>query len=165
LGLAPHAVVGIGFASQGWGGGRGYRRMPDSFDPRVASFFDGIGKDEIVGNFGIVMDGAAGDEVDRMDYGLGTPTHTLRLATSLPFPDQYQLAVDDVRNLTPTFGGSQTDLVRADMTWFDLPGGGEVFSVGSVSWPAAMGWNGGDNNVDLLCTNVLKRLLERARPR
>ncbi len=165
LGLAPQAVVGVGFASQGWGGGRGYKRLPDSFDPRVASFFDGIGKEEIVGDFGIVMDGAAGDEVDRLDYGLGTPTHSLRLATSLPFPDEYQLAVDDVRNLTPTFGGSQTDLVRADMVWFDLPNGGEVFSVGSVSWPAAMGWNGGDNNVDRLCTNVLKALLERARAR
>ena len=125
LGLSPQSIVGVGFASQGWGGGRGYRRLPDSFDPRVASFFHGIGKDEIVGDFGIVMDGAAGDEVDRVDYALGTPGHVLRLATSLPFTDYYQLAVDDVRNLTPTFGGSQTELVRADMVWFDIPGGGK----------------------------------------
>jgi N,N-dimethylformamidase len=162
LGLAPQSVVGIGFASQGWGGGRGYRRLPDSLDPRVASFFDGIAKGEIIGDFGIVMDGAAGDEVDRIDYNLGTPVHALRLATSLPFPDQYQLAVDDIRNMTPTYGGSQTDLVRADIVWFDLPNGGEVFSVGSVSWPAAIGWHDGDNNVDRLSTNVLRAFLERA---
>ncbi|HVZ15305.1 MAG TPA: N,N-dimethylformamidase beta subunit family domain-containing protein [Bauldia sp.] len=162
LGLAPQSVVGIGFASQGWGGGRGYRRLSDSLDPRVASFFDGIAKDEIIGDFGIVMNGAAGDEVDRIDYNLGTPAHTLRLATSLPFPDQYQLAVDDIRNMTPTYGGSQTELVRADIVWFDLPNGGEVFSVGSVSWPAAIGWNEGDNNVDRLSTNVLRAFLERA---
>ena len=61
--------------------------------------------------------------------------------------------------MTPTFGGSQTDMVRADMVWFDLPGGGEVFSVGSVNWAASIGWNDGDNNVARLTTNVLNRFL------
>ena len=159
VGMSPQSLVGVGFTSQGWGGARGYRRLPDSFDPRVANFFEGIGANETIGEFGHVMNGAAGDEVDRLDYALGTPPHALRLATSLPFPDQYQLAVEEVRNMTPTFGGSQSDLVRSDIVWFDLPGGGEVFSVGSVNWAASMGWNLGDNNVARLTTNVLRSFL------
>jgi N,N-dimethylformamidase len=161
LGLPPQALVGVGMAAQGWGGGRGYRRLPDSFDGRVAEFFEGIEPDEIIGDFGFVMGGAVGDEVDRMDHALGTPPHALRLATSQTLPDQYQLVVEEVRNMIPAFGGTQCDLVRADMVWFDLPGGGEVFSVGSMSWAAALGWRAGRNNVDRLSTNVLRTFLAR----
>jgi N,N-dimethylformamidase len=161
LGIPPQSLVGVGMAAQGWGGGRGYRRLPDSFDERVAGFFDGIDADEIVGDFGFVMGGAVGDEVDRMDHALGTPRHALRLATSETLPDQYQLVVEEVRNMIPAFGGTQCDLVRADMVWFDLPGGGEVFSVGSMSWAAALGWRTGRNNVDRLSTNVLRTFLMR----
>jgi len=46
-GRAPQRVVGVGFASQGWGGACGYRRLPDSFDPRAAFIFAGIGAEEI----------------------------------------------------------------------------------------------------------------------
>ena len=161
LGICPQSVVGVGMAAQGWGGGRGYRRLPDSFDPRVASFFEGIDDDELIGDFGFVMCGAVGDEVDRMDHALGTPTHALHLATSETLPDQYQLTVEEVRNMTPAFGGTQCDAVRSDMVWFDLPGGGEVFSVGSVSWAAALGWQMGQNNVHRLSTNVLRSMLAR----
>jgi N,N-dimethylformamidase len=163
LGICPQALVGVGMAAQGWGGGRGYRRLPDSYDARVAPFFDGIGADETIGDFGFVMCGAVGDEVDRMDRALGTPPHALHLATSQTLPDEYQLVVEEVRNMTPGFGGSLCDAVRSDMVWFDLPGGGEVFSVGSVSWAAALGWRSGDNNVDRLSTNVLRTFLARAR--
>jgi N,N-dimethylformamidase len=159
LGICPQSIVGVGMAAQGWGGGRGYRRLADSFDPRVAPFFEGIAADELIGNFGFVMCGAVGDEVDRMDRALGTPPHALHLATSQTLPDEYQLVVEEVRNMTPAFGGTMCDAVRSDMVWFDLPGGGEVFSVGSVSWAAALGWQEGDNNVDRLSTNVLRTLL------
>jgi hypothetical protein len=57
-----------------------YRRMPDSFDSRVASIFEGIEADELLGNFGLVGGGAAGLELDIYDTGLGTPPH----ATSSP---------------------------------------------------------------------------------
>ncbi len=163
LGICPQSVVGVGMAAQGWGGGRGYKRLPDSFDPRVAAFFEGIGPDETIGSFGFVMCGAAGDEVDRMDRALGTPPHALRLATSETLPDEYQLVVEEVRNMVPAFGGTMCDAVRSDLVWFDLPGGGEVFSVGSVSWAAALGWQAGDNNVSVLSTNVLRSMLQRER--
>ncbi len=163
LGVCPQSLVGVGMAAQGWGGGRGYRRLPDSFDPRVVPFFEGIGPDETIGSFGHVMCGAVGDEVDRMDHALGTPPHALRLATSETLPDEYQLVVEEVRNMVPAFGGTMCDAVRSDMVWFDLPGGGEVFSVGSVSWAAALGWEAGENNVSVLSTNVLRCMLARSR--
>ena len=61
-GWAPQRTVGVGFAAQGWGGAAGYRRLPASHDPRVQFIFDGIGADEVIGDFGLVLDGAAGDE-------------------------------------------------------------------------------------------------------
>ena len=163
LGICPQSLVGVGMAAQGWGGGRGYKRLPDSFDQRVAPFFEGIGRDETIGSFGYVMCGAVGDEVDRMDRALGTPPHALHLATSETLPDEYQLVVEEVRNMAPAFGGTMCDAVRSDMVWFDLPGGGEVFSIGSVSWAAALGWQQGNNNVSVLSTNVLHCMLDRER--
>jgi N,N-dimethylformamidase len=161
VGICPQSLVGVGMAAQGWGGGVGYRRLPDAQDRRVAPFFEGIEDGEIIGNFGYSLCGAAGDEVDRIDYALGTPSHALHLATSETLPDEYQLTVEDVRNNYPRFGGTTCDLVRSDLVWFDLPGSGEVFSVGSVNWAASIGWNGGSNNVDLLTTNVLRTMLSR----
>ena len=160
-GICPQSIVGVGMAAQGWGGGVGYRRLPDSQDARVAPFFDGIGDDEVIGNFGHSLCGAAGDEVDRIDYALGTPSHALHLATSETLPDQYQLTVEEVRNNYPAYGGTVCEQVRSDLVWFDLPGGGEVFSVGSVNWAASLGWDAGRNNVDVLTTNVLRTMLAR----
>jgi N,N-dimethylformamidase len=160
-GICPQSLVGVGMAAQGWGGGVGYRRLPDSHDPMVAPFFNGIEDDEVIGNFGHSLCGAAGDEVDRIDYALGTPPHALHLATSETLPDQYQLTVEEVRNNYPAYGGTVCEQVRSDLVWFDLPGGGEVFSVGSVNWAASLGWNAGRNNVDVLTTNVLRTMLDR----
>ena len=49
--------------------------------------------------------------------------------------------------------------VRADMTFFETPGGGAVFSTGSITWGASLPHNGYDNNVSKLSENVLKRFL------
>ena len=82
-GKTPNQLVGVAFAAQGWEGtAPGYTRQPGSFDPRAEFIFEGVGKDEIIGDFGLALGGAAGDELDRADYGLGTPAHALVLATS-----------------------------------------------------------------------------------
>ncbi len=44
-----------------------YVRMPDSEDPRAAFIFDGVGRDEKLGNFGFRYGGAVGSEIDRLD--------------------------------------------------------------------------------------------------
>ena len=63
--------------------------MPDARDPRAAFILDGIGADEVIGDFGLVGGGAAGYEIDRYDLALGTPPNSLLLATSLEHSDNY----------------------------------------------------------------------------
>ena len=55
--------------------------------------------------------------------------------------------------------GTLNDSVHADMTFFETPGGGAVFSVGSITWGASLPHNGYDNNVSRLTGNVVRRFL------
>ncbi len=160
---APQKMVGVGFASQGGGRNRPYKRQPDSFDPRAAFIFEGIGAEEMIGDFpALVLEhGAAGFEIDRVDRALGTPDHALLLATADGFTDLYQVAIEDQLVSVPNTGGSQNSMVRSDMVYFDGPRGGAVFSVGSISWCSCLSYNGGDNNVSRITENVLRRFAER----
>jgi len=159
-GRAPQRTVGVGFAAQGWGGACGYRRLPSSHDTRASFIFDGIGDDEVIGDFGFVLGGAAGDEIDRFDLGLGSPAHALVLATSAgQHSDYYQVTAEDVTITVPGQGGSASPKVRADMVYFETGHGGAVFSVGSINWLGSLGWNGYSNNVSRVTENVLRRFL------
>ena len=109
-GRPPQKMVGVGFTSQGWteeggcGLNRPYRRQPGSFDPRAAFIFEGIGGDETISGFPSLGlgPGAAGDELDRMDFDLGTPAHTLLLASATGFSEDYQPVVEEVRAIHST---------------------------------------------------------------
>ena len=61
-------------------------------------------------------------------------------------------------------GGSQTEDVRADMTFLETPGGGSVFSVGSIAWSASLSYAGYGNNVARLTRNVLGEFTRRGAP-
>lgn len=162
-GQGPHWLTGVGFAAQGWGGAPGYVRLPDSESPRARFIFEGVSDDEVIGDFGMVMGGAAGDEIDRADHTLGTPPETLLLATSAgQHTDYYQVTVEDVPIMFPGQGGSESPKVRADMTYFANAAGGGVFSVGSINWLGSLSWNGSDNNVSRITENVLRRFLDPA---
>jgi N,N-dimethylformamidase len=157
-GRTPNALTGVGFASEGWGGAEGYHRLPASHDPRAAFVFAGIGDDEVIGDFGFVMNGAAGDEIDRWDPDFGTPPETLRLATSEGrHTDYYQLVIEDLRMIFPGRGGTEDPRVRADITLTESPSGGAAFSVGSINWIGSLPSNDGDNNVSRVTENVLRR--------
>ncbi|MCH7540695.1 MAG: LamG domain-containing protein, partial [Proteobacteria bacterium] len=82
LGMAPQALVGVGTVAVGFDASGYYRRKEASFDPRAAFIFEGIGDDELIGDFGILGGGASGSEIDATDPLLGTPPHTLILASS-----------------------------------------------------------------------------------
>jgi N,N-dimethylformamidase len=158
-GTPPQRVVGVGFAAQGWDErAAGYVRTPASHDQRVAFAFEGIGDDEIIGDFGLIMGGAAGDEVDRVVPELGTPAHALVIATSQPLSEHYLSAVEQVPAMIPNVSGADNrELVHADMVFFETPQDGAVFSVGSISWLGSLSHNGYDNNVSRLTENVLRR--------
>ncbi len=157
-GRAPNSTVGVGFAGQGWDlDTPGYRRQPDSHDPRAAFIFEGIGADEEIGEFGLVMNGAAGDEIDRADHTLGTPAHTLLLATSAGLHSDYYLVChEDLLVTQSEVHGSDHPNLRADMVYFENPKGGAVFSVGSINWIGSLSHNGYDNNVSRITENVLR---------
>ena len=163
-GKAPQALVGVEFTTQGVDRGSPYRREPSSFDPRAAFIFEGIGDDELIGDFpSLVMEhGAAGFELDRWDHSLGTPPHALLLASSSGHSDAYQHVIEEVPYTNPQEGGSVQPLVRSDIVYFEGPNGGAVFSVGSISWCATLSFNRYDNNVSRITDNVLSRFTSNA---
>jgi N,N-dimethylformamidase len=160
-GKAPNQVVGIGFTAQGWGGrAPGYRRQPGSFDPRAAFIFEGIGPDEVIGDFGLVLGGAAGDELDRTDYELGTPPHTLVLASSSGHSQAVTPVLEDIPEISASVFMEGNPNVRADMVYFETPNNGAVFSVGSICWFSSLPHNRYDNNVSRITHNVIRQFME-----
>ena len=159
---APQKMVGVGFISQGSGRNRPYERQPDSFAPEAAFIFEGIGEDELIGDFpALVLEhGAGGFEIDRVDPALGTPAHTLLLATANGFTDLYQVAIEDQLVCNPKTGGSQNPMIRSDIVYMEGPKGNATFSVGSISWCSCLSYNDGDNNVSRITANVLRRFAE-----
>ena len=101
--------------------------------------------------------GAAGHELDRLDYSLGTPSHTLLLASSSGHSDSYQHVLEEVLSMDSKQGGTVNPLVRADMVYFENLNGGAVFSVGSISWFGSLSHNNYDNNVSKITDNVLRK--------
>jgi len=130
--------------------------MPAAADPRVAWAFAGI-EDEILGDVGLLQGGAAGLEIDAVDRRLGTPPHALVLARSENHSNTYELVAEEI--LVP-HGASDAVInpdIHADITFFETPGGGAVFSTGSIAYAGALPCNGFDNNIFRLTTNVLNR--------
>lgn len=156
-GKSPNQIAGVGFTGDGWHSPTpAYTRQPGSFDERAAFIFDGIAPDEIIGNFGLVLGGAAGDEMDRLDFALGSPPHTLLLATASNYSRQYMPVIEDLLELSTSLLANQDPRVRADMTYFETPNGGAVFSVGSITWCGSLSHNDYNNNVSRITANVLR---------
>jgi N,N-dimethylformamidase len=159
LGIPPQAVVGVGTIAVGFDASGYYQRTRGSFDPRADFIFEGVGEDEIIGDFGYLGDGASGSEIDAVDPLLGTPAHTLVVASSEGHSENTLIVPDEIGFHHGAMDGVQNPLVRADMTFFETPGGGAVFSVGSIAWGASLPHNGYDNNVSRISANVIGRFL------
>jgi N,N-dimethylformamidase len=69
--------------------------------------------------------------------------------------------VEEVEEMSTREGGSQSEHVRADMTYLETPAGGSVFSVGSIAWSASLSHAGYDNNVAKVTGNVLREFIRR----
>jgi N,N-dimethylformamidase len=160
LGMAPQALVGVGTIAVGFDLSGFYRRTEKSFDARAGFIFEGIGDDEPIGDFGILGGGASGSEIDATDPMLGTPAHTLVVASSEGHSANTYLVPDETGFHHCAMDGAQNPEVRADMTFFETANGGAVFSVGSIAWAASLPHDGYDNNVSRLSENVVRRFLE-----
>lgn len=157
-GRPPQKLVGVGFTSEGMDGSVPYRRLPDSYQQSVSWIFEGV-EGDLFGGFGLGLGGAAGIEIDRYDLSLGTPPHARILATSEPFSDNYPLVQEEIYFMTPGLGGTQHPWVRADMVYFTTPGGGAVFSTGSIAWGSALPSGNFQNPVSRLTKNVVDAFL------
>jgi N,N-dimethylformamidase len=158
-GRAPQKLVGTGFTSEGMDECKPYRRMPDSYHQAVAWIFEGVDC-EIIGDFGLALGGAAGIEIDRYDLSLGTPPHTLILASSEGHSDNYPHVCEEIAFNFPGLGGTQDYQIRADMTYFTTANNGAVWSASSIAWGQALPWNNGDNNVSRVMANVLDAFMK-----
>jgi len=156
-GRPPQALVGIGFSAQGSFEGSYYRRR--TTDAAFDWVFEGIEADTF-GDHGLCGGGAAGFELDRADVALGTPPDATVLASSEGHGAGFVLVPEEVLTHLTTVSGEPVDtLLRADMLWADLPGGGAVFSVGSITFCGSLPSDGFDNDVSVLLGNVLGRML------
>jgi N,N-dimethylformamidase len=161
-GRAPNRLGGIGYTATGYTPDMPpYRRTEASFDPRASFLFEGVGDDEPIGDFGLVLDGAAGFELDRADVGLGTPAHALVVAQATGYTDNYQALSEEVLVSDSRQGGTVNPLVRADMVYYEAPRGGAVFATGAISWCGSLSHDDYDNNVSRITENALRRFLER----
>lgn len=171
-GRSPNQLVGVGFggvggacrrregcteAGQCWGSG--YYREAGSFREETSFIFDGVAEDEIIGGFGAIQGGAAGDEVDRLDMDLGSPPSACLLASATLLHPSYRIATEDLDQVTHDQDGKANPVARADMVYLTNATGGAVFSVGSISWFGSLNFKDDENNVSRITENVLRRFL------
>jgi N,N-dimethylformamidase len=159
-GRSPQKLMGVGFSAQGFDLSSYYRRNPDSFKPEMAWVFEGVGEDELIGNFGLIGGGAAGLELDRAGFELGTPPNAYILASSEKHTNAYFLVPEEFLETGPALGGDENPIVRADIVFFEAPNNGAVFTVGSISWAGSFFENNYTNNVSRITENVLRRFLD-----
>lgn len=156
----PQQLVGVGFSAQGNFVGSHYRiHEAARSNPKVSWILEGV-QAQNVGGEGFSGHGAAGFELDRVDVRLGSPANAVVIATSENHPPEAPWVLvpeEQLTHITTLPGESHQALIRADMTYFDLPGGGEVFSVGSITFCGSLPVNGFDNDISRILDNVIRR--------
>jgi len=161
-GRIPTKVCGLTFTGYGFDVSTYYRRMPDSERSECAWMFSGIGKDEIIGDFGLVGGGAAGLEIDRYDLEFGTPHNAYLLARSEGHTDLMMQVNEEIHFTCRGYygGGDENPMIRADMIYYKTPNDGAVFAPGSLAWCGSLSHNNYKNNVSKLMENVIKGFLK-----
>jgi N,N-dimethylformamidase len=162
-GRPPQKLVGVGFTAQGTFVGMPYNRV--CHDPKFSWVFEGI-EGDVVGDFGFSGNGAAGYELDRIDpalsdyLNLAEGTEITVLAQSYDIANDFMLVPEEqLTHLANLSGGPEAQAKRADMIYFTTEDGGQVFSVGSITFCGSLPWNNYENNVSKLLSNVLIRFI------
>jgi hypothetical protein len=152
-GRPPNLLMGLGSAACGMGDGCAYGVEPSArSNAQLAFVFKGLGPDEnIIGDFGLINNAASGDEIDRLDFELGTPSHAVLLASTRlagGHSDHYGIFNEEVMFPMINTMGTTCEKVRSDMIFYRTEAGGAVFSVGSINWVC--------RNISLQCLWRLK---------
>jgi N,N-dimethylformamidase len=109
----------------------------------------------VLGDSGHQGGGAAGHELDSVNFKYGSPEHTLIVAKGIVIHPDYGWVNEDM--LTQKHPLPQEDWACADACFFETPAGGAVFSVGSMTWAGSVPIPG---TLRTLTTNVLKRFMD-----
>ncbi|MDX2155456.1 MAG: DUF6605 domain-containing protein [Hyphomicrobiaceae bacterium] len=163
-GRPPQNLCGVGFTAQGNFVGNHYRVLPEARSSRAAWILEGV-TGETFGGHGLSGHGAAGFELDRTDVRLGTPAHALVLARSEghePEAPWVLVPEEQLTHLTTIPGLKPSELIHADLTFFETPNNGAVFSTGSITFCGSLPTNGFDNDVSRILKNVLDRFRDPA---
>ncbi|MCR9220275.1 MAG: N,N-dimethylformamidase large subunit [Alphaproteobacteria bacterium] len=157
LGRAPQLLTGIGFSAQGQFEAAPYR--VEAVDPGApgAWILGDLKPGDLVGDFGLSGGGAAGFELDRVDPDLGSPDGITVLARSAGTGESFVTVPEEMlTHITTVTGEPKEALLRADMTYFETPAGGAVFSVGSITFCGSLPENGFNNPVSALLERVVR---------
>ncbi len=157
-GFAPNKLVGIGMVAQGFDVSSPYFRTKQSYNKKVKFIFNEI-KNKIIGDFGLSGGGAAGLEIDAYNKELGSPDNAIILASSRNHTDIYLMTPEDLLDPVPGIGGTEAEIIKSDIVFFETKKNGAVFSVGSIAWAGSMAWDNYDNNISKITANVLDGFL------
>ncbi len=157
-GRAPQELVGIGFTAQGNFYGHPYERK--CFDSKFDWIFKGI-KENKIGDFGFSGNGAAGFELDHIDSDLTSKKDIILLAQSKASKDPKENFIlvpeSQLTHLSNIKHLPKEDILQADMVYFTVPGGGSVFSTGSITFCGSLPWNNFNNNISKLLENIINK--------
>jgi N,N-dimethylformamidase len=87
-----------------------------------------------------------------VDHALGSPDNIIIVASSEAHADHFIPVHEERLTLNPA-----RDLIRADMSYFEVPGGGAVFSTGSITFGGSFSHDNYENNISRIVRNVLAR--------
>jgi N,N-dimethylformamidase len=161
-GRIPSKVCGLTFTAYGFDVSSYYRREEDSRRPECEWIFEGVGEDEVIGDFGLVGGGAAGLELDRYDLEFGTPHNAYLLARSEGHTNLMLQVNEEIHFAVRGYygGGTENPQVRADMIYYKTPNDGALFAPGSLSWCGSLSHDNYSNNVSRILENVIHGFLK-----
>ena len=157
VGRSGHKLVGINFSSQGRHLGFPYHFTDGINNPRAAFMTTGlnVAVGQPFGDSGYMGGGAAGFELDSVNFKSGSPPNVLIVAKGIVIHPDYGWVNEDM--LVHRHPLPQEDWSCADMTFFETPAGGAVFSVGSMTYAGSLVVPG---TLRTLTTNVLRRFVD-----
>ena len=159
-GWDPARWLGVAYGAMGFSTSTPPYRVAVSLPPECDFVFEGIDRDDAIGDSGHIMGGAGSFEIDR-HFGDGSePPSTVVLASASGYNDAHYsrtLSREDM-NVEP-YG--RPDPIRCDIALYTTNTGGAVFSASAIGWSGGLAIDGYDNAVSTITRNVLNRLLDR----
>ncbi len=158
LGRPPNRLAGVGFAAQGFDESGYYRINAKARSGPAAFALEGI--DDTFGRHGWLGNGAAGQEIDRVEARLAPDADIHVIASSTGHPKSMLRTKEEMLSFVMPFDDPKA---RSDVAIRFAGRNGAVFSVGSMAWVGALldgGDGAGRNDVARMTANVIDRFLD-----